>query len=177
MHQRLHAHAGFAAIEDGSIDLPRYLRLLVRLYGFHAAFDAAGEGGQRSAWLRQDLRSFGLSEASLAACPACPDVPGFSTAGARLGARYVVEGAALGGCLLARRLDGLLGPGVTAGRCFLAGRGAGTGQTWRDYLAQLAAAPDTAVARTEIVGAALQTFAAFEDWLAGWNNLAVPNVA
>jgi heme oxygenase len=87
-----------------------------------------------------------------------------------LGARYVVEGSALGGRSLGRQLDVLLGQGVLAGRRFFTGYGAATGDVWRDYLDQLAVVPDVALKRAAVVEGATETFAIFEHWLEGWDN-------
>jgi heme oxygenase len=86
-----------------------------------------------------------------------------------LGARYVVEGSALGGRGLARRLDGLLGPGTLAGRRFFSGHGAETGAVWRGYLDRLSAAPETPAARAAAIEGATATFSIFEQWLEGWD--------
>jgi heme oxygenase len=86
-----------------------------------------------------------------------------------LGARYVVEGSALGGKSLGPQLDGLLGAGVVAGRRFFTGHGAATGDVWRSYLADLASVPDVALNHAAVVDGAIQTFTIFEQWLEGWS--------
>ena len=58
---------------------------------------------------------------------------------------------------------------MTEGRQFFIGRGAGTSEAWRSYLAQLSAAPPEPSARAEIVKGAVEVFAAFEHWLNGWS--------
>ena len=80
-----------------------------------------------------------------------------------------LKGQPWGGRDLVRGLDRLLGKDVTEGREFFIGRGAGTGEAWRRYLAQLSAAPSEPCARAEIVRGAVETFAAFEHWLNGWS--------
>lgn len=169
VHDRLHHHAGFAAIQDATIDLADYRDLIVRLYGFYVPFEAAaGIGPDRSGWLAADLEALGLDR-PLHALPRCPHVPHLDGADLRLGALYVAEGSALGGRGLARGLDQLLGRDATAGRRFLIGRGAGTGEGWNSYLARLSAAPYGPSARAEIIKGAVETFAAFERWLNGWS--------
>jgi len=171
VHDRMHRHAGFAAIQDATIGLADYRDLIVRLYGFYVPFEAATAiGPGRSRWLAGDLEALGL-ERPLQALPKCPHVPCLDSAHLRLGAMYVAEGSALGGRDLARSLDRLLGKDVTEGRRFFTGRGAGTGEAWRGYLAQLSAAPSEPPVRAEIIKGAVETFAAFEHWLDGWNTL------
>ena len=172
VHDRLHRHAGFAAIQDTTIGLADYQNLVVRLYGFYVPFEAAAAiGPDRSKWLAGDLEALGLKR-PLHALPRCPHVPRLDNAHLKLGALYVAEGSALGGRDLARSLDRLLGKDVTEGRQFFVGRGPGTGEAWKGYLAQLSAAPSRPSARAEIIKGAVETFAAFEHWLNGWSTLA-----
>ena len=169
MHDRMHRHAGFAAIQDATIGRAEYRRLIVRLYGFYLPFEAAASiSPDRSKWLVHDLEALGL-ERPLHALPTCPHVPSLDSAHSRLGALYVVEGSALGGRDLARSLDRLFGADVAEGRQFFIGHGAKTGEAWRGYLAQLSAARSGA--RAEIIRGAVETFAAFEHWLDGWSTL------
>lgn len=171
-HARLHLHAGFAAIQNGTISLPEYRALLVRLYGFHAPFEAAvGIANQRSAWLQEDLAAMNISGDALASIPRCKALAAFDTAGGRLGALYVVEGSTLGGRHLARNLATLLGSAGGAGRRFFIGRGANTDAAWDAFLARLACSADTPAVCSEIVAAAAATFGIFEEWLRDWRIL------
>ena len=173
VHQRLHRHAGFAAIQDATIDLASYRRLLTRLYGFYVPFEgAAAVGRDRSVWLQDDLRALGADPNALRASAMCDDMPCLNTAAARLGALYVVEGSALGGRELHRNLDHLLGAQAIDGRRFFLGRGSGTGEAWRRYLSELSAGSNDPMARAAIIGAALRTFTVFERWMSGWSTAA-----
>lgn len=169
VHDRLHLHAGFAAVQHGTVRPADYRNLIIRLYGFYVPFEAAmGIGPNRSTWLAGDLAALGFAHL-ICDLPKCPHIPALDNAYRRLGAGYVAEGSALGGRELARGLDPMLGIGVTDGRQFFIGRGAGTGEAWLRYLTQLSAAPDTPSVRTEIVTGAVEMFAAFEKWLNGWS--------
>ena len=170
VHQRLHRHDGFAAIQNGTIDLTAYRLLLTRLHGFYIPIEpAAAIGGERSGWLRDDRRALNVDQETLDATPICPHLPRLGSEVRRLGALYVIEGSALGGHELGRGLDHLLGAGATEGRRFFAGRGSATGEGWKRFLAVLSAASAEPAARAEIVGAAVDTFAVFEKWLTGWS--------
>lgn len=81
----------------------------------------------------------------------------------------MVEGSALGGRLLARGLDPLLGPESPEGRHFLSARGPATGGAWRDYLQALAALDHAPKRRTVVFASAIQTFDVFEVWLEDWS--------
>lgn len=169
VHERLHRHDGFAAIQSRTIGIAAYRNLLIRLYGFYVPFEGeALIGKDRSTWLEEDLCALGLELVTIRSLPKCACVPDLDNAEKRLGALYVVEGSALGGRHLARALGPLLGDDITAGRRFFLGRGAGTGDAWKGYLTKLSAASSGIEARIEITEAAMETFAAFEDWLSGW---------
>lgn len=170
VHSRLHQHEGFAAIQSTKIEAINYKDLLMRLYGFYLPFEnKAGAGRDRTLWLDNDLRAVGMDLSGITV-PMCPNVPRMDNPGRRLGAHYVVEGSALGGRELAGNLDCLLGIGVTRGRSFFLGRGAGTAGAWRGYLDELLAVPREQAARAEVIGGATETFAVFEEWLNGWKN-------
>jgi heme oxygenase (biliverdin-IX-beta and delta-forming) len=171
-HQRLHRHRGFAALHDSTISRADYVRLLGRLHGFYTAFEAAAAiAPDRSRRLAADLAALaGCGAHAAALIPRCPDIPAFHDADEILGGLYVVEGAALGGRILARRLDPLLGIDAAAGRSFFLGNGADTGAAWRGYLARLAGISPDAGTRQRVVTAAIATFAAFETWLHDWNH-------
>lgn len=169
-HERLHCHPGFAAIQNGSIDLAQYRSLLVRLYGFHVPFEAAVDiASDRSTWLRADLAAVTVGGYALAAIPQCSSLTGFDSQTRRLGALYVIEGSTLGGRQLARNLDPLLGSLVTEGRRFFLGRGSDTAAGWNVFLARLTDAGNTLAACNEIVDAAVMTFSIFEEWLRDWS--------
>ena len=171
IHDRLHCHAGFAAIQDGTIGLTAYQSLLARLYGFHYAFEQAAHiGTDISKWLHDDLKVLGAAGERIATLPRCAAFSPIKTTSERLGALYVIEGSTLGGLALCRGLDHLFGAGVVEGRRFFAGRGRGTAPAWSAFLANLKKADDGPTARAEIVGTAVHIFSVFEKWLAAWED-------
>jgi len=171
VHERLHKHRALAAVQSGIIDRKAYTSLLSRLYGFHRPFEVAGRlAPNRTRWIESDLAVLGMDCPARASLPRCLALPSSASSEYRLGARYVVEGSALGGRSLGRQLDNLLGAGVVAGRRFFTGHGAATGDVWRDYLTQLAAVPDVALKHAAVLDGATETFAIFEQWLEGWDD-------
>ena len=179
VHGRLHHLAPFAALAAGRLDHADYVALLRRLLGFHTALEAAiaaapdmaaygidSTARQRSGLLREDLATL---QDDGSAPLLRPDLPAIDSAPRAMGALYVTEGSTLGGQVLARGLDGLLGPGA-AGRAFLLGHGTGHAAMWRSFCAgleQCGAAPERLAL---MLGGANDTFAAFEAWFAapGW---------
>ena len=170
VHERLHHHPGFAAVQAGTIDRAAYTLLLSRLYGFYRPFDAASQmAPERTRWLEIDLDALGVGAAARLDLPRCDAFPERLSPEFILGARYIIEGSALGGRGMARQLDALLGPSSIAGRRFFCGHGATTGTVWRDWLEVLSAVSDSIDQRAAIVDGATATFAIFEQWLAGWD--------
>lgn len=169
-HQRLHRHPGFAALHTGVITICEYRSLLGRLLGFHIPFEAAiGLDRERSGLLTADLEALGVTASQRATLPLYPYLPRRVEPAQRMGARYVVEGSALGGLQLARSLDALLGREQMNGRRFFTGRGRATVAQWRVFLAQLEAIATDALAWDAIIDAAQETFCAFEEWMCDWN--------
>lgn len=168
-HQRLHRHDGFALLAAGTISSADYRTLLARLLGFHRPYEQAmclPPG--RSTMLHADLRALGVGATRIAAFPDCSTIPPLTTPASRLGGRYVIEGSALGGRQLARRLDPLLGRGQEQGRRFFASNEIPVVKSWQTYLTDLAHAPTDQVTQLEIISAAREIFNIFEQWLAGW---------
>lgn len=131
---------------------------------------ALGLGPQRSLWLKADLEGLDASngEARVALCQC---IPRFDNEAQRLGARYVIEGAALGGRLLATRLSSLLGQEETVGRLFFIGRGAASACAWGAFLSELNTFAHKTASHDSVIKAACDTFEACENWLAGWSRL------
>lgn len=187
-HERLHHLSPFAALSEGRLDRPGYVALLRRLLGFHAALEAAVAAApplatfgidaaerRRSGLLRQDLDVLGA--AAMSEVPRAR-LPPFDSAAGAMGGLYVTEGATLGGRLLARGLDRLLGPGE-AGRAFLLGHGAAHGAMWQGFCAGLECCGADPARFAAMVAGAQDTFAAFEAWFGtpGWMPDAAPPVS
>jgi len=172
IHERLHQHDGFHALQRGNITVQSYGDLLKRLYGFYLPYEAAARTPpERSDWLRYDLASLSIPDYSWDMIPICDHMPVLDTVERRLGALYVVEGSTLGGRALAIRLDGICGVGVTEGRRFFQGRGGDTGEAWTGILQRLNNCDDDETTHAAVVDAALETFACFERWMTGWRTI------
>ena len=172
-HERMHSHDGFAAAAAGAISPQDYRDLLARLYGFHAAFDAAMTRApaaladeldlpqrRRAGLIGQDLAGLGADVAGL---PLCDEMPAMRSVGDHLGALYVVEGSTLGGVVIARALE----PAFGENRRFYLGHGDEHGRLWRGFVARLDRLDGQAEA-ADAERAALAAFAAFERWMSAW---------
>jgi heme oxygenase (biliverdin-IX-beta and delta-forming) len=116
----------------------------------------------RVAALRADLAALGPDAA---AAPA--EVPVLASLAAAYGAAYVVEGSALGGAVLADRVEAAHGP--AAPTRYLRLRGRATAAHWAAFVAELARAERgfDAGAREAACAAACAVFAAYEAALVG----------
>jgi heme oxygenase len=175
-HLRLHRHPALAALAAGRVTLDAYRELLGRLYGFHCPLEAAlmeassrapfdlRMGERARVWrLRSDLLDLGATSEAIASLPLAGDLPRLDSPGRCLGCLYVREGSTLGGALLARGLDPLLGPANPRGRRFLAGD-EGDAALWRDCCDALEAAGALGLAPDVLAGAE-ETFLSIESWL------------
>ena len=179
IHQAMHEHPGFVRLLEGRMTLLEYRTLLSRLYGFHWPLErglreAPHEvlGGfnvrqrERSWALRADLCALGMIGVDIDLLPLCEGLGPVRSNAELLGRLYVVEGAGLGGRVLAAELDGLLGAHEADGRRFFTGRAAPDPLPWPAFCGWL----ETQGARADLgvmVESAETTFRAMADWLAG----------
>jgi heme oxygenase len=115
--------------------------------------------------LAADLSALGASVAEIPDAPAAslPPMPHFASA---LGARYVMEGSALGGQYMLPQLQRTLGDGMTGADSFFRGRGRETGAFWqlfREALDRYGNGHPEQVAN--VVASAIATFAAVGLWM------------
>jgi len=140
----------------------QYVRYLQRMYGFHAAIEAAfadhaelaaagfdAAGRSKRGLIEADLAILGAPTGPLASIP---DVRGLARGA---GAAYVVEGSTLGGAFILAKM-----PAQRTAR-FLAGYGDDTGPRWKQFAAVVAQVTDEAAA----IAAARDTFATLIAWL------------
>ena len=181
-HTRLHHAPAFNALTTGRIDLPTYRSLLARLYGFHRPIEHLLHAApwQTARWqtatairmkhrrrahlLYRDLLALGLHPTQIAALPhaSADRLPALTDVGRFLGCLYVREGATLGGRVLARALDPLLGAATLSGRRFLTGN-EHDAALWRLLCDALETAGQDN--RPGMIAGAGETFAALEAWL------------
>ncbi|QGM93865.1 biliverdin-producing heme oxygenase [Methylocystis rosea] len=170
-HQRLHRHPGLSAAARGAIGLDDYRQLLMRLYGFHLAFEDAHASAMqklglitnsRAELIALDLAALGIMRFDVCRLPRCAALREPSSEACALGALYVVEGSALGGALIAEALAPIVGD---ARRFFLGGPSGR--EVWASLLARVETlAPGEQQARA--IDAAVETFRIFEEWMFDW---------
>jgi heme oxygenase len=136
-----------------------YLPLEERLANAALGFELR----HRSPLLSRDLIALGATPYQLEEVARCPDLPRLHTVAEAAGCLYVVEGAALGGQVIAKAIERHLGIGADAGASFFFGDGPDTAARWVKVLAWL---EDVAHAGSDrIVASACETFRSFTRWM------------
>jgi heme oxygenase len=150
--------------------------VLRTFYGFYAPVEAslvrlAAAGPPlgfplrtRCELIESDLHALGLGRSELAGLPRCSDLPRLSCHEDLAGCLYVLEGACLGGQVIAQALQQQLGVDKGSGASFFVGDAEATSAqwilvvTWLDGLARAGARSE------EIVASACETFLTFARW-------------
>lgn len=182
LHERLRretadAHARLETglrLTDPGLSLDRYRAVLEGFYTFLRPWERRVEAAlgdpdftrprRRAHLLADDLAALGAAPGRVAALPDCPLLPPVDDPARALGSLYVLEGSTLGGQVVSRHLESILGLTDGRGYSFFRGHGAETGAMWRRFGERLAAF--SAPGRDDgVVEGARSTFEALERWL------------
>jgi heme oxygenase len=155
---------------------PAYIKLLMQLFGIHAALEARLEmvrglpsalpdfaDRRKSFALAADLAALGVSTGGAAICAHPPQL---NTIAQALGCLYVLEGSTLGGQFMAREVRERLNLGPQIGSEFFSSYGPRVGSMWKifgQHLELFASANPTC--RDQILTTAKVTFDCFSRWL------------
>lgn len=154
-----------------------YRRLLERMLGLHAPYEAALAGVEWSGLdvslparrkahlLAADLADLGASPEEIAGLPALSPRPVLTDAVEGLGVLYVLEGSTLGGKYILRDVSARLGVRPDWGGRFFASYGRRVGPMWRECLAAIDTIPVDSPAADRAERSAVEAFHRFEDWL------------
>lgn len=175
-HERLEHRL---AITERIASAAEYERLLKRLYGIYQPTEMRlrpflGEFQKhgldltkrfKTSKLEEDLRWFGCREERLAALPLCTELPVLRTYSHAVGCTYVLEGATLGGQIIARQLRQVLHAAVDECMSFYHPYGRETASMWSSFLMFLQTHAWAARELEQSVVAARDTFECMESWL------------
>jgi heme oxygenase len=169
-HEALHLQSDFTAIMSGKLTICGYAALLNRLHYFHDLFEQLVGNAPKhlvpeidldtrrmAHLLSADIAALGMRVSRFHTSPLRGLLPDMRSAESLVGSLYVVEGARLGGSVIAQKLDYLLGHEGRSGRQFFRGRGIPDSLPWSrfcDILENHAVTGDF----DKIKAAALQTF-------------------
>jgi heme oxygenase len=168
-----HLESRLSLLEPG-LDARRYRRVLELLYGFYAPMERVLTGFEttvpfplraRSAQLENDLSALGIPLAELVALPRCDDIPRLSRCEDLAGCLYVLEGASLGGQVVAPVLRRRLGLAKGTGASYFAGDEDRTAARWAVVLEWLDGLERTSGSPSLVVAAANATFEALVRWV------------
>jgi|SRR6185436_12404087 len=162
---------------DPDLSPGRYRRILESFFGFYAPIEAgiarAASAGpaiglplrDRTGLIESDLLSLGLSRREVVDLPRCADLPRLSGPEELAGCLYVLEGACLGGRVIAPALRERFGIARGSGASFFIGDAEGTQARWSVFLDWLEGLVRAGAPRGEIVASARATFLAFALWV------------
>ena len=174
LHQQLEAQLG---LMEPELSIHRYKRVLRIFYGFYAPVETslvrlAGAGPPlgfplrtRCELIESDLHALGLARREVAGLPRCTDLPRLSCSEDLAGCLYVLEGACLGGQVIAPALHRQLGLAKGSGASFFVGDAEATSSRWMLFLTWLDGLPRAGQRSEEIVVSACATFLAFARWV------------
>ena len=174
LHRRLESDL---ALLGSELSLDRYRRVLEFFFGFYAPVEAClarvvSAGPPLGlplllhvVLIESDLLSLGLSRRDIPDLPRCADLPPLSRLEELAGCLYVLEGACLGGQVIAPALGERLGVAKGSGASFFTGDAEGTPARWRLFLAWLEGLARAGHPTAEIVASARATFLAFARWV------------
>ena len=155
------------------LTLERYQGIVERFYGFYQPWENAiqplltehlpgfGETRTKVPKLVEDLVYLGRKMGKL---PVCKKLPSCLTWPEVFGGLYVTEGATLGGQIISRQLEQMLGLSARRGAAFFTSYGLQVGSMWRSFCATLQT-HTPAEKEDLVVDAAKQTFVCMHQWL------------
>lgn len=170
LHEQLENELNFPGSD---LTFARYTQVLARFYGFYVQWERnlspwttelhlrGFELRPKAADLIRDLEFFSLDASQI---ELCPFVPAFETLPEAVGSVYVMEGSALGGQVISRQLESLLGLSGGAGYQFFSSAGRNVGQEWRRFqqvLLRLSSKEND----DALIDSARKTFDAIRVWL------------
>ena len=174
LHQRLEAELGLL---EPDLSIHRYCRVLCAFHGFYAPVEVslvrltavAPPLGfplrARSELLESDLLALGLSRREIAELPRCTDLPRLSCPEDLAGCLYVLEGACLGGQVIASAVRQRFGVAKGNGASFFIGDAEATSARWILVLAWLEGLARGGAQSEEIVASARATFLTLARWV------------
>lgn len=161
---------------DPALTVDRYRRVLKAFWGFYAPVESRIRIlavaapplrlplPDRTALIERDLIALRISRSELSNLPVCDEAPQLSSVADLAGCLYVLEGAALGGRIIARFVEARMGLDRERGAAFLSGDGEAIGDRWRRVEAWLGEVEDAGASPDQAVASAIKTFRALSRW-------------
>jgi len=173
LHEQIEVRVGLL---DRLESMDSYRRLLERFLGFYDPIELQlamlsltelnFSSRRKTEKLRGDLADLGISSTHMAALPRCEDLPAVNNPAQALGCLYVLEGATLGGQIIARELRTRFGLHENHGASFFNGYGSETGRMWREFGATINKCVSIQETEEFTIHSARDTFITLDRWLA-----------
>ncbi|MFA6222764.1 MAG: biliverdin-producing heme oxygenase [Desulfomonilaceae bacterium] len=178
LHDEAEKSGPLSAIEQKTITLERYKKILERLYGFisvaedliiHEIQPSGLDFGPRTRTnhLENDLIFLGHTRDSLTEIPLCDDISAIRTIHGALGLAYLSEGSRLGGLVLSKDLVDCFGFVDFQGYAYFASNGMDVPSLWLSFKDFMENYVESQGGGSEIILAARNGFASLNEWLAG----------
>jgi heme oxygenase len=174
-HERLEQ---YLAITETVRTIGVYAKLLERFYGFFVPLEnkmikSAGNWRDfgfniktrlKAHLIERDLKTLGYSHRQISDLPLCSSLPDLSSSERALGCLYVLEGTTLGGQVLARHFQKVLGISPKTGGAYFSGYGHQTGPMWNSFINFLDQRATQISKFSETIECACETFRCLETW-------------
>ncbi|MEO5574427.1 MAG: biliverdin-producing heme oxygenase [Gammaproteobacteria bacterium] len=182
LHAQIEHNPRLCVLLKAQVTLADYVATLQRLYGFYlpletrlSAFPQWARAGfdfnarRKAELLKGDLRALGLDDQAIDSMPRCAARPDLGDYAQALGVMYVLEGATLGGQVLAGALQRRLGIDARSGAAFYNCYGLHASEKWQGLCALLASVKWSAEDAAAAVQAAAATFQCLDNWLSEYS--------
>jgi heme oxygenase len=172
VHEKVMEEAWAQKVLSSGYTRDEYFELLQKYYGFYLPLETRlltlpasvfSSTRAKHRLLEEDLNF--LVSTPRTEKPFCARLPEIVDAASALGVCYVLEGATLGGQIIAKHLKLSLGLQEQAGLRFFYGYGAETGKRWREFKTQTREIVRTPEDSAVMLEAALKTFQYLSDWM------------
>lgn len=176
--------ASHAALEcqmpllDADLRAADYKQMVQKLYTYHKPLEALllaspgfakigvdYSGREKTPRLARDLMAIGVSARDVEQMHQCESLPPLADPSHIFGCLYVLEGATLGGQIVARHLQASLGLTPETGASYFSGYGAQTGPQWKTFCALLTAHAEHLDDTTDILAGAHATYETLSAWM------------
>jgi len=173
-HSLLEQNSASKKLLDNQVTVADYAAYLSLLYGFvkgfeknvfpllqHSIIDI--EERCKTHLLVSDLKGLGIDEASIDFLPDHFFLEVYQSNAEALGGMYVLEGSILGGSIISKHLQKILGIEATIGKSnYFTAYGSETGSRWKLFLESFCHA--SSGIEEEVIESALQTFSTLNQW-------------
>ncbi len=162
------------------VNLDNYADYLIVLYGFVKEFEITVyprviqviddlDSRKKTELLVYDLLSLGINPAEIKTNVEPTYIQDLNLASA-LGSMYVMEGSTLGGQLISRHLENILGDSVKGSLTYLKAYNSNTGSLWKKFLQTFCELTVTNNYQASAIKGATETFRDLHQWMSAQSN-------